>query len=81
MTGTIDGHRVRDPRGLHADAEDQVRQAVSEVRRRVGDQYDDQAVQRAVREAYDEIADNAKIESFLPVLVARAAEEKLGGRG
>ncbi|MFD9702830.1 three-helix bundle dimerization domain-containing protein [Lentzea sp. NPDC059081] len=77
MTGTIDGHQVRDPHGLHADAEDQLRQAESEVQRRVGDQYDDQAVRGAVREAYDEIAEQAKVESFLPILVARSAEQKL----
>ncbi|GHH48649.1 three-helix bundle dimerization domain-containing protein [Lentzea cavernae] len=78
MTGTVDGHQVRDPHGLHADAEDQLRQAASEVHRRVGDQYDEQAVRSAVQEAYDEITDGAKIESFLPILVARSAEQKLG---
>ncbi|MFD5824004.1 three-helix bundle dimerization domain-containing protein [Lentzea sp. NPDC060358] len=77
MTGMIDGHRVRDPHGLHANTEDQLRQAESEVRRRVGDQYDEEAVQGAVREAYDEIADRARIESFLPILAARSAEQKL----
>ena len=80
MTGTIDGHQVRDPHGLHADTEDQLRQAASEVHRRVGDEYDERAVQSAVREAYDEISDHAKIESFLPILVARSAEQKLGER-
>ncbi|MGI5503786.1 three-helix bundle dimerization domain-containing protein [Lentzea sp. CA-135723] len=77
MSETIDGHLVRDPHNLHAESEDQLRQAASEVQRRVGDDYDDQAVQGAVREAYDEIADQAKVESFLPILVARSAEQKL----
>ncbi|MEV6716535.1 hypothetical protein AB0M48_31380 [Lentzea sp. NPDC051208] len=77
MTRMIDGHLVRDPHGLHAETEDQLRQAVAEVRRRVGDEYDEQAVRSAVRDSYDEIHDHAKIESFLPILAARAAEQKL----
>ncbi len=73
----IDGHLVRDPHDLHADVQDQLRQAAAEVHRRVGDQFDEQTVQRAVQDAYAEIVDHAKVESFLPILVARAAEQKL----
>ena len=77
MTRMIDGHLVRDPHDLHAETENQLRQAAAEVHRRVGDQFEEQAVESAVRDAYEEIADHAKIESFLPILVARSAEQKL----
>ncbi|MDX8032138.1 hypothetical protein SK803_18110 [Lentzea sp. BCCO 10_0856] len=81
MTRNVDGHLVRDPHGLHAQTEDQLRQATAEVHRRVGDAFDEQAVQRAVRDAYEEIHDHASIESFLPILVARSAEQKLAAGG
>lgn len=77
MTRMIDGHLVRDPHDLHAQTEDQLRQAATEVHRRVGDQYDDQTVQSAVRAAYDELHDHAKVGTFLPILVARSALQKL----
>jgi len=77
VTRMIDGHLVRDPSDLHADAEDQVRQATAEVHRRVGDQFEEQAVEAAVLDAYEELHDHAKVESFLPILVARAAEQRL----
>ncbi|SEP67565.1 hypothetical protein SAMN05216188_101145 [Lentzea xinjiangensis] len=80
MTEMIDGHQVRDPHSLRVETEDQLRQAAAEVHRRVGDQYEEQQVQAAVREAYDEIHDQAKVESFLPILVARSAEQKLAER-
>jgi hypothetical protein len=73
----IDGHLVRDPRDLRAQVEDQLRQACAEVHRRTGDTCDDQAVRAAVQDAYAEIQDHAKVESFLPILVARAAEQRL----
>ena len=77
MTRMIDGHQVRDPHDLHAEEQDQLRQACAEVHRRLGETCDDEAVQAAVREAYAEIHDHAKVESFLPILVARSAEQKL----
>ncbi len=77
MTRMIDGHQVRDPHSLRADVDDQLRQASAEVHRRVGDDFDEQAVQTAVRDAYQEIHEQATVESFLPILVARAAEQRL----
>jgi hypothetical protein len=54
-----------------------VRQAIAEVHRRVGDQFEEQAIEAAVLDAYEELYDHAKVESFLPILVARAAEQRL----
>jgi hypothetical protein len=81
VSETLAGHLVRDPHDLHAETRDQLRQAVAEVQRRVGDQYGESAVQNAVKDAYAEIGDQAKVESFLPILVARAAEKKLVEQG
>ncbi|ANZ37065.1 hypothetical protein BBK82_14315 [Lentzea guizhouensis] len=81
MTRTIDGHLVRDPHDLHAEQQAQLQQAENEVERRVGGKYESQTVREAVLEAYEELADEAKIESFLPILTARAAEQKLAERG
>lgn len=80
MTRVIDGHLVRDPHDLHAQVRDQLRQATAEVKRRVGDRFDEQSVDAAVQDSYEELRGQATVESFLPILVARAAEDRLTGQ-
>lgn len=81
MTTTLDGHNVRDPHDLHAEIEAQLDLAAEEAVRRCqgrADYY--QTVRRAVSEAYRRLSREAKFQSFLPILAARAAHQSLCGR-
>lgn len=80
MTTTLDGHKVRDPHDLHADIEVQLDLAAEEAVRRCRGRADYQTVRRAVAEAYRRLSREAKFQSFLPILAARAAHQSLCGR-
>lgn len=80
MATTLDGHRVRDPHDLHAEIEAQLDVAAEEAARRCKSQADYQSVRRAVGEAYRRLSREAKFQSFLPLLAARAAHRTLCGR-
>lgn len=79
MASTLDGHRVRDPHDLHAKVEAQLDLAAEEVTRRCKGTIDRQAVRQAVRNAYRRLSREAKFQSFLPILAARAAHHDLCG--
>jgi hypothetical protein len=80
MTTTLDGHKVRDPHDLHAEIEAQLDLAAAEAVRRCDGKADYQTVRRAVSDAYRRLAREAKFQSFLPILAARAAHRSLCGR-
>jgi len=73
----LEGHRVRDPRTLRADVEAQLDHAAEEVSRRLGGKIDHQVVRAAVADAYQRLADKAKLHNFLPILAARSAQRSL----
>lgn len=79
MTHTLDGHKVRDPHDLHADIEAQLDLAAEEATRRCNGKADYQSVRQAVSEAYRRLSREAKFQSFLPILAARAAHQNLCG--
>jgi hypothetical protein len=80
MTTTLDGHKVRDPHDLHAEIEAQLDLAAEETVRRCNGKADYPAVRQAVSEAYRRLSREAKFQSFLPILAARAAHRSLCGR-
>lgn len=79
MVTTLDGHRVRDPHDLHTQVEAQLDLAAEEVTRRCGGTVDYQSVRHAVSDAYRRLSREAKFQSFLPILAARAAHQNLCG--
>ena len=79
MATTLDGHKVRDPRDLHADVEVQLDLAAEEATRRCQGRADYQSVRRAVDAAYRRLSREAKFQNFLPILAARAAQQDLCG--
>lgn len=79
MINTLDGHLVRDPHDLHAEVEAQLDLAAEEVTRRCQNTVDYQSVRRAVSDAYRRLSREAKFQSFLPILAARAAHQDLCG--
>ena len=79
MINTLEGHQVRDPHDLHAKVEAQLDLAAEEVTRRCKSTVDYQSVRRAVADSYRRLSRDAKFQSFLPILAARAAYEDLCG--
>jgi hypothetical protein len=77
MVDKLEGHEVRDPRGLRAPIEVQLDQAAEELTRRLAGRMGYQAVRDAVTDAYQRLARQAKVHSFLPILAARSAHERL----
>lgn len=77
MVDKIDGHQVRDPRRLHAKVEVQLDQAAEELTRRLAGRISYQVVREAVTDAYRQLAAQAKIHGFLPILAARSAQQRL----
>ncbi|ONI76265.1 hypothetical protein ALI144C_37025 [Actinosynnema sp. ALI-1.44] len=77
MAATLDGHLVRDPHDLHAKVEAQLDVAAAEVMRRCANEVDYQVVRQAVSAAYGRLAGEARFQSFLPILAARAAHRDL----
>lgn len=80
MITTLDGHKVRDPHDLHTDIEAQLDLAAEEATRRCQGEADYQSVRQAVSDAYRRLSRDAKFQSFLPILAARAAHRRLCGR-
>ncbi|GLZ31569.1 hypothetical protein Lesp02_37570 [Lentzea sp. NBRC 105346] len=76
----LEGHTVRDPHDLHARVGKQLDLAAEEVTRRFAGRADYESVRSAVAEAYEELARDAKFQSFLPILAARAAQQRLNER-
>jgi len=79
VINTLDGHLVRDPHDLHGEVEAQLDLAAEEVTRRCKGTVDYQSVRRAVSDAYRRLSRDAKCQSFLPILAARAAHQDLCG--
>jgi hypothetical protein len=80
VVNTLDGHRVRDPHDLHTKLEAQLDLAAEEVTRRCDGTVDYQTVRQAVTNAYHRLSRQAKFQSFLPILAARAAHQDLCGQ-
>ncbi|MBB5957276.1 hypothetical protein FHS29_003869 [Saccharothrix tamanrassetensis] len=79
MSDRLDGHKVRDPRDLHARVEVQLDQAAEELTRRLAGGVSYQVVRETVVEAYRQLASRAKVHGFLPILAARLAQQRLQG--
>ncbi|WP_121006339.1 three-helix bundle dimerization domain-containing protein [Saccharothrix australiensis] len=79
MVDKLDGHEVRDPHDLHTRIEVQLDQAAEEVTRRLAGGIDYQVVRETVVEAYRQLAARAKVHGFLPILAAKAAQQRLQG--
>jgi hypothetical protein len=77
MADRLEGHQVRDPRRLHAKVDVQLDQAAEELTRRLGGRIGYQVVREAVTDAYRHLARQAKVHGFLPILAARAAQQRL----
>ncbi|MGM1062003.1 three-helix bundle dimerization domain-containing protein [Saccharothrix sp. Mg75] len=77
MADKLSGHEVRDPSGLHARVEVQLDQAAQELTRRLSGRVGYDVVRRAVTDAYERLARHARVRNFLPILAARAAQQRL----
>lgn len=77
MADKLEGHSVRDPHDLHTKVEVQLDQAAEEVARRSAGTAGYEAVRRAVSEAYQRLAGDAKFHNYLPILAARSAQRSL----
>lgn len=77
MVDKLEGHEVRDPRGLRAPVEVQLDRAAEELTRRLAGRIGYQVVRETVTDAYQQLARHAKVHNFLPILAARSAQQRL----
>lgn len=77
MVDRLEGHQVRDPQALRTNVEVQLDQAADEVARRFSGRVEYDTVRQVVSEAYEDLAGKAKVNSFLPILAARSAQQRL----